>query len=321
MSPFDVVQLTDEMPDEEVAKLKGVRLTKDHYGTVYGGKDVRILKPNGGLLLQLKTKAIPEKMASDALPFILSCKEPITNRGTAAGVQAKEVKYQGKTIHGYKTNTTRVLDKFAREAGSSATVGYYDRYPRFPYCRVCRYTESDPQGWGKFVKICNVANRTFKQFAPEQYARQKALAEQTDPAWVIGKTAYTTVTVNRNFATACHQDVGDFAQGFGCLAYLSTGSVVGGTLVIPKYRVAVRLEHLDILLFDVHEWHGNTIINKKFTKGDRITLVFYYRENMVRCGTPLHEYERSKHCRTIGKLYDSEEVARGDEIIKRITNQ
>ncbi|NEO83807.1 MAG: hypothetical protein F6J87_06025 [Spirulina sp. SIO3F2] len=315
--PVKSIQIETCLPDAKVDQLKGLRLNESHYDLLLGSESIRVLKSDGSLLLHLCKNTIPYPVANEALPFILKAKEPITNRGTAAGVQGGSAAYQQGTVLGHKTATHRIPDKLAKALGSSATVGYFDRYARFPFCRVCRYTEQDKKGWQKFVKVCNVVDAQFRQCAPGHYRRQKALAEATEPAWVIGKTAFTTVTINNNFATACHKDAGDFASGFGCLAYLSTGQVKGGVLVLPKYRVAVALNSLDVLLFDVHEWHGNTEITGNKKRSDRITLVFYYRENMIRCGSPEYELERSKRCRDIGKLYDSPEIEKGNSIIEQ----
>ena len=62
----------------------------------------------------------------------------------------------------------------------------------------------------------------------------------------------------------------------------------GGFLCFPKFRVAVDMANGCLCLADVHEWHGNTTIRRKVGY-ERITLVFYYRENMVKCLEPREE--------------------------------
>lgn len=315
---FEEIHLTHALDDKEVDLLKGARLDDKHYDVLLGGKNVKVYTPSGDLLLCLVKNAVPLTVAQSSLPFLRRCDEPITNRGTAAGVQLVDgVQYLGVTTKGHVTNTYRIPDKVARALGSSATVGYFDRYARFPYCRACRYTLESPAEWREFVKLVKVADSVFKAHHPSRYEAQKALAELTDPAWVIADTAFTTVTINRNFATAVHKDAGDLEEGFGVLAFFQTGIVQGGILVIPKYKIAVRLESCDILLFDVHEWHGNTELVGDKSKYNRYTCVFYYREKMCRCGSPQYELERSKHCRDLKRLYDPGEIEKGDGLKRK----
>lgn len=310
------IQLDFQLSDVEADRLKGVLLTSEDYDrAITSTESLRILKPDGSLLIQISKAAIPFKFASDGLAFMRKAKEPITNRGTAAGIQSGAVALAKKTEGGYKTNTDRLPDSVARGLGSSATVGYYDRYSRIPFCRVCRHTEENPALWKKFIPIIGIVNKVFKEGYPERYANQRKLANSTDPAWTIGSSVFTTVTINKNFRTAAHKDAGDFEQGFGVMAYFSTGKTSGGLLVFPKYRIAIELSSCDVVLFDVHEWHGNTELIKT-ANSERFTCVFYYRQNMIRCGSPDYEVKRSQKCRELGTLYDKEEIEKGDRLIQ-----
>lgn len=80
----------------------------------------------------------------------------------------------------------------------------------------------------------------------------------THPSWLIAGTAFTAVTVNRDFRTAVHKDRGDLRAGFGVLTALRAGTFSGCHLVFPAYRVAVDLRTRGVLLCNVHEWHGNS---------------------------------------------------------------
>jgi hypothetical protein len=47
------------------------------------------------------------------------------------------------------------------------------------------------------------------------------MAEQSSQDFIIKDTAFSTVTVNKNFRTAGHYDNGDLKEGFGNLGVIS----------------------------------------------------------------------------------------------------
>ena len=54
----------------------------------------------------------------------------------------------------------------------------------------------------------------------------------------------------------------------------------------PYFR---DLQQCDLLLVDVHQFHGNTPINKIDEDAKRVSLVMYYRKNMISCGSAEEE--------------------------------
>jgi hypothetical protein len=63
--------------------------------------------------------------------------------------------------------------------------------------------------------------------------------------------------------------------------------------------VAVDVQNYAVLLMDVHKWHGNTPFDPDPDKNpkvgfERVSLVMYYRKNMIACGTAQEEGERAK---------------------------
>ena len=130
---------------------------------------------------------------------------------------------------------------------------------------------------------------------PERHAFQKDYAERTSSDFLIPGTAFTTVTVNRNWQTAVHRDKGDLKGGFGCMTAFSAGQYDGCYLIFPQYRVAVNMRSGDVCLADVHEWHGNSPIRRNTKFYERVSLVLYYREKMAQCGSAQEELERAKN--------------------------
>ena len=314
---MQLIKIDSELSPEEERFLEGKNLDSQMYDILVGTteEDVKLLKPDGSLLLYLSKKGLPAKKAKAGLPFLRKITDPITNRGTAAGVGSDEVSYQSSTRLGYRTNTVQIPYEQAIRAGRNGIAGYFDRYSRLPYARVCRYTSENPELWRGMMKICNHVDGLFQRHVPEKYRRQRYLADNSSRDWIIGQTAFTTLTINKNFRTSGHYDAGDFEHGFGCMLCLKTGGVSGGDLILPRYRVGVRLDSQDIIFFDVHSLHGNSEITNK-NKGTRTTVVFYFRKNIVRCGDSRYEADRAKRVRNIGHLYDPEEIERGDRIIE-----
>jgi hypothetical protein len=180
---------------------------------------------------------------------------------------------------------------------ASGIVGFFDANPRNPYCRQTAFTAEFPQKFQAAVPLVQQINEQYKNLIPHRWRAQQDFAERHhtgEKGWLIPGTAFTTVTVNRNFRTALHTDRGDLAEGFGNLVVLEgDGSPYeGGVTVFPRYRVGVDLRMGDFLGMDVHEWHGNTALVGP-DDIERISLVCYYRERVKSCGTV--EQEESRH--------------------------
>lgn len=170
---------------------------------------------------------------------------------------------------------------------NSGIAGYYDRYPRIPFCRLTSYTRDNPEKWQKAVPFIEAVSEQFKQLVPTRWQNQKNFLKNLDPTFLIGESVYTTITVNKNWRTAAHRDAGDFKNGFGNLTVLGNSQYDGGYLVFPEYRVAVDVRPGDVLIMNTHDnIHGNV----DFTPHEgceetyvRVSCVMYAREKMQQC--------------------------------------
>ena len=130
-------------------------------------------------------------------------------------------------------------------------------------------------------------NHCFQELLPQRWQNQRNAADSIDQRFLISDTVFTTLTVNHNFRTAAHLDAGDFGQGFSNLSALGKGWG-GGELILPEYRVAIKLAPGDLLFVANHTAiHGNSEITGE--NPDRMTIVAYLREDMMECGS--WEYE------------------------------
>ena len=178
----------------------------------------------------------------------------------------------------------------------SAIVGFFDRYPRYPYARVCNYNQNNPELFEQSFSFFRKLNEEFQNLLPQRHSKQKEAADSIDSRYLVGgDTVFTTVTTNRNFRTAAHRDAGDLTEGFSNLCVVAKEKDwEGGYLVLPEFRVAVNIRPGDLLLINNHEGiHGNTEIRpmdgKSIDEMERISLVSYFREKMLETGEK--EYE------------------------------
>lgn len=297
-----------KLDDDELEHLSGRLLTDDSYDVLIQGESVRVLRPDGTQLAVFVHQALSRKTCDAAYVNLRKAAGKTNNRGLAGGVFDGDVGdtldsagMQGHRIIGKRSRTratpvksdgTLSKNSYAKEV-ESGIIGYFDRNPRYPYCRTTAYNLAHPQRFAAALPFIRAVDAVFKRHAPERYAAQRAMIDQTSDDFKIHGTVFTTITVNRNWQTAVHTDKGDYRPGFGVLAALTKGAFTGCYFVIPKYRVAFDMQTQDVLLADVHEWHGNTAFNVS-GRFERISCVFYYREKMYECGSAVEELERVK---------------------------
>jgi len=173
----------------------------------------------------------------------------------------------------------------------SGIAGWFDRYPRIPYGRSTSYTRDYFDLFKKSFPFLQRLDQGFRELVPTRWSNQRKAADKLDPQFLVPETVFTTITVNNNFRTAAHLDAGDFSDGLSNLLVVSNGGEYEGAyLVAPEYRIAIDVRPGDLLLINNHEViHGNTPIVLKDPNAERISLVCYFRDNMLNLGSK--EYE------------------------------
>jgi hypothetical protein len=284
---------------------KGKRFSEDHLLHVASDEDTVIEKPDGSVLAMLLKRRLTAPASRVAYGVLRRIESQPTNRSlTVIGKSGKRLKSDGS-----RGNTTAVsASEFPELRGmSSAIIGYYDRHVRWPYCRATAFNLAEPEKFESLMPYVREVEAVFHEHAGERYAAQRAVAEKTHPAWLIPGTPFTTITVNRNYAAACHQDAGDLKAGFGVMTAFRSGEYSGGVTYFPAFRAGVSMSTGDVCLADVHEWHGVTDLRGVPGRYERVSCVFYYREKMCRCGSPEEEALRAKNRKLGDPLYDKVE--------------
>jgi hypothetical protein len=333
MLPF--VQIPKE-PTREPAT-KGVRqltvkatLTNDQIkareGTYFEKKDMEILdedvdiyredeEGHKKLLARFRKNVFPKELLELAWDAFYKTAAPSRNRGAAAGpIQLKSAywqkrkptevsKWSAKYIQNGKVSAMRVNNNVF-----SSVLGYFEQTPFMGLpCRLTSYTQKYFKEFTKGIPFLQEIDQCFKKLVPEAHAKQLARAKQ-QPNFQVANTAFSSITLNRNFRTALHMDDGDFKEGFGNLSVLEYGEYSGGETLFPQFGIGFNVRTGDFLAMDVHQWHCNTELyeteeqkknNTKLPKiydnaestgtlgqekpFTRISFVCYLREKMVNC--------------------------------------
>lgn len=208
------------------------------------------------------------------------------------GKDFNQLKEESQFILKTKISSTDYANKVM-----SGVLGSLGRYPRLPFCRQTIYTRENSDKIKKGYPFIQDLAKYFEKLLPNRYNAQLNQSKKVDNSFIIPETPFTTITVNKNFRTAAHRDAGDLSEGFSNLLVLSNDkNYTGGYLVLPEYRVAVDVRPGDLLLINNHDGiHGNTDFSGEIGY-ERISLVCYFRENMIECGEEKYERLRYDFC-------------------------
>lgn len=307
MLTLTLPRLTSE--EETAALYAGKLLGDDAYDRLITEDTDAYDQETGALLFKFRKDILPAHEVKAAWGALRDAASVTFNRGMAAGTVKPEeltetdmIGHQALAPDGDDDIRLRVRKQDGTVSNTiyakpvrSGIVGYFGRTARNPYCRTTAYTMNNPERFRSAMPLFQSISQEFERLVPDRYAAQQAMIERTSPDFVIPKTVFTTVTVNKNWATAVHTDRGDLKEGFGVLAAFRAGVPFKGCFFcLPAWRVAIDMHNCDLLFADVHQWHGNTPFHGAPGLYERISLVLYYRENIQNCGTAEQELNKAK---------------------------
>lgn len=306
---MQTLQTQQYLSDRELEDLDGEYLGKfldeRHYDTVISDT-TKVLKPDGSVLLVYVKDALPRKLCETT--FEVMKKVPVMgagDRGIAAGLITDLNDERLDRTFGEPKEVTGARYYRAKEDGTysnqsiavpvnSGIIGYFDRSGRQPYCRQTSFNADKADLFEKARPFFKRVTEVFREQVPDRFQAQAEYVSKIHPDFVIPETVFTTITVNRNWRTACHFDKGDYQPGFGVMAVLQSGEYEGCYLIFPKYRVALDMRTGGLAMADVHEAHSNSPLLGKMGEFTRISLVMYTRVAMLECGSQQEEIERAK---------------------------
>lgn len=306
---MQTIQAQQYLSDSELEDLNGEYLGKfldeRHYDVVVT-ESTKVLKPDGTILLVYVKDALPRKLCETT--FEVMKKVPVMqagDRGIAAGLLTDPNDERIDRTYGEPKSVTGARYYRRKEDGTysnqsiavpvnSGIIGYFDRSGRQPYCRQTSFNADKAELFEQARPFFCKVSEVFKEQVPERYQAQADYVAKIHPDFVIPETVFTTITVNRNFRTACHFDKGDYQPGFGVMAVLQSGEYGGGYLIFPQYRVALDMRTGGLAMADVHCAHGNSAMVGKPNEWIRYSLVLYCRVGMLECKSQIEEVERAK---------------------------
>ena len=282
-----------KISEYEVGKLEGEFADKSHYDHVVDYDCEVYTKTGKPVLFFIKNYIGPDKLYK-AYQSMESAATVTNNRGAASGgvrgIGTLEDGKLSKMNYVYPKGTTD-FSSANRLKVLSGIAGYFDRNAHYDFCRTTAFNKQNLDKFNQAMPLIESVDKGFKEFVPERHKKQMEMIRATDPNYRIGNTAFTTITINKDYRTAYHYDAGDYPKGFGNLvAYCR--DIEPMHLVLPKYGIGVHLDTNDLLLVDVHELHGNTEFIPCGPNPVRLSFVMYYRENMWKCLSPNEELKR-----------------------------
>lgn len=280
-------RLKKKLTEKQANKLKSKYLNENHYDLLIQEDADGYDLATGELLFRFRKNAIPMDLLKIGYNSFKDSIQVTESRGAASGSIHKRIRKDGSV-----SNIT-VGNKV-----TSGNVGYMDKSAMTHYCRKTAFAKKHFDKFKQGIPFVKYIDEKYKELCPEHYARQSAIARGTNKNYIIKDTCFTTVTVNKNFRTAVHQDSGDYKDGFGNLIIYREGNYEEGYFVLPEYGVAIDLQNTDILFVDVHKWHGNTEFKNCSDDWLRISFVLYYREYMYKCESPSEQLQTLKQEKT-----------------------
>lgn len=263
---------------------------------------------NGKMLFSFRKNVIPFDVLKLGVDSFKDSIERTEGRGAASGSSHYRIRKDGTTAHTHVGNWVE-----------SGNVGYMDASAMVRYCRKTAFAKNYFDQFKEGIPFVKKVDDLYRELCPLYYDKQKAMADKTNRNYVIQDTSFTTVTVNKNFQTACHKDQGDYQDGMGNLCVYREGSFEQGYFCLPEFKVAVDMQNCDMLFVDVHRWHGNLAFRNCSPDWLRISFVMYYREYMYQCKSPSEELKRVQQA--TGGFYKIDKMIEESIKIKKQNNK
>ena len=309
------------LTDEQIGGLKGHFIDESYmkHPLVQKNIDIYYLDENGEekLLLKYRKNALSDNDIKLGWNCYKDLAKPSRGRGASAGPIDPENTYWKKRN---LVKTNKWSTSYLKPDGTpskmrvnnqvfSNPIGFFAENKNFCElpCRLTHFTRTNFEKYNEGIPFLQQIDKMYKKLTPEHHKRQLDRANKK-PQLKIKDTAFSTITINRNFRTALHRDAGDYSEGFGNLTVIERGKYQGGYTMFPQFGIAIDVRNNDYLAMDVHQWHSNTEIyeteeDKKYNESipkaykdnievgtigidklyTRLTFVCYLRENLINC--------------------------------------
>jgi hypothetical protein len=289
-----IYHVKNDYDDDKLSKIMNTKLKQDSIKVIIN-HDADVFTEDGKLLLRFRKNKLNENDIKDFYDnVIFFALNKTNNRGSASGSQKKNIYNNPKIM----SNIIGYFDKLSpqhkmkfKQLGKSL--------PKITV-RETRFLADYPDNFKKLLPLIKDIDKLYKQYIPENYAKQKKKANQTP--FHIADTAFTTVTTNVNYQTTVHKDKGDDEEGFGNLVVIENGKYKGGETCFPQYGIGIDVRNSDVLYMDVHQAHGNLPIELETEDTKRLSIVCYLRNSIWKQTKGKTKKFMIKHNKTMKKL-------------------
>ena len=264
-----VVNVEPKLTNDELKAREGTYFTDDEADMILDeDADVYAIDPKTGskkLLARFRKHVLPNELVKQGWEAYYQTAAASRNRGAAAGpIQVDSAywkkrkptdvnKWSARYMQDGKLSKMRVNNNVF-----SSVLGYFEQTPFMGLpCRLTSYTQKYFDRYKHGIPFIQAIDATFKKLIPDRHAKQLAAAAEK-PMYQVAGTAFSSITINRNFRTALHMDDGDFREGYGNLSVIERGKYTGGATIFPQYKIGFNVRTGDFLAMDVHEFHCNT---------------------------------------------------------------
>jgi hypothetical protein len=314
---IETICVREIMTAESAESLKGSYQTDDFCDMIFTSSvDIYIINDDGTkrLLAKFRKNIIPAETVQIGWDNFHKLAKQSLMRGAAAGpIDISGAYFKEKNLISTNLFSTGYINKDGTNSTmrinnpvASSVVGYMDsgKLNNQQPCRLTSLSNKHINNYNRGLPFIEAVDTVYKLLIPDKYKLQKAQAD-AKPNYRISDTAFSTVTINKNFRTGCHRDAGDFKEGFGNLTVIERGEYSGGFTIFPQYGIGFDVRSSDVLLMDVHELHCNSELfetpqqaenNSKLPKifknskltGDtpnftRLSFVCYLRAGLASC--------------------------------------
>tara|TARA_R110002096_G_scaffold29422_1_gene88507 strand:+ start:405 stop:1313 length:909 start_codon:yes stop_codon:yes gene_type:complete len=241
------------------------------------------------------------------------CKTKTKNRGASAG--ACDLRYfpkravelcdkngkvftDGKprySVH-YKDETGKVVNRCQSNQVRSGVAGYFDKVAGLP-CRKVGWSNRNPLKHEVLIELAKEIEGQHQSKQETSYNYHRKKADECPKDLLFKDTIYSTMTLNYDFRTACHQDKGDLKNGLSTLTIFEEqpNNYSKFYLGLPEYKICFDVRDGDTLIFNAHEYHANTeyeVLTDDLKLDDltgqsfagRMSVVCYLRDRLNMCG-------------------------------------
>ena len=152
---------------------------------------------------------------------------------------------------------------------------------------ITPWCDANPDLWNELIEISKINEKVYSEYFSEKYTRQRNWVDEfIDLKDRIAGSIFTTYSINKYHkdydvnGMGAHVDPGDVDDGRTTMAVFGEGEVEGAYFVFPRYKVAIKREHGDVVIADSNEIHGVTPITGG--DGSMITCVAYSDSRLER---------------------------------------